>query len=303
MKALFGRGLVGPSKQDAAGASNNEVLGLWHQVAARFPDSVSPIPDKHLDAYPLQAGSPMKDITINGRFGRRCWLFVDKRYFPGPTLRIDAVGKKNMSNIFIVLGRAEADGGLNARMSFTVLGGDTMIAMGYLRRFKAHFAVGPKAEVTIGDDTSTHGLTVKAVGSRVSLGRDCMIGGGSELHSTAYHGMVDLSGPEPKRIEASRSIMIGDHVWLGEKSCCIGRVEIGSGAVLGAHGICRGKIEANSVAVGNPAKVVRRQRTWVRADEGIDDATERYLQDQSGGTSHMASAANESITNLKDGAQ
>jgi maltose O-acetyltransferase len=65
---------------------------------------------------------------------------------------------------------------------------------------------------------------------------------------------------EPRRakLEAARPIVVGDNVWLGGGVIICPGVSIGANTVVGAGAIVTKDLPADVVAVGNPARVVRR---------------------------------------------
>lgn len=61
------------------------------------------------------------------------------------------------------------------------------------------------------------------------------------------------------RKNQTRSIFIGDHVWIGQSSMILKGTKIGSGGVVGAMALVAGKkISSNTIWGGNPAKEIER---------------------------------------------
>lgn len=98
--------------------------------------------------------------------------------------------------------------------------------------------------------------------ARMTLGRDCMISAGVFVTVSDMHAVVDLETGE--RINPARSVRLGDHVWLGARVMVLKGVEIGTGSIIGAGAVVSRSVPANSMAVGVPARVVRRQVSWHR---------------------------------------
>lgn len=60
------------------------------------------------------------------------------------------------------------------------------------------------------------------------------------------------------RINKSKSIYIGDHVWLGQEVLVLKGSRLGSGCIMAARGIAAGKeYHSNTVYGGNPAKCLK----------------------------------------------
>lgn len=75
--------------------------------------------------------------------------------------------------------------------------------------------------------------------------------GGNENDSSPWTPPID----RPYMIAPVR---IGDNVWLGEGAIVLPGVKIGNGCVIGAHSIVNKDIPSNCIAVGAPAKVVKK---------------------------------------------
>lgn len=61
-----------------------------------------------------------------------------------------------------------------------------------------------------------------------------------------------------QRINPSKNVLIGDHVWLGQSAIILKGTSIGSGSIIGAASVLSGKrVPSNTVYAGNPARQVK----------------------------------------------
>jgi len=67
-------------------------------------------------------------------------------------------------------------------------------------------------------------------------------------------------------------VRIGDASWLGHGAIVVGGVTIGRHVVVGAGAVVTGDLPDYSVAVGNPARVIRRyvDGEWTRVDAAAE---------------------------------
>lgn len=66
-----------------------------------------------------------------------------------------------------------------------------------------------------------------------------------------------------RRMNLSRSVVIGDHVWLGQQAMILKGSVIGSGAVLGAKAVLGGRsVPSNECWAGSPARSIRKNIFW-----------------------------------------
>ncbi|MCU1459781.1 MAG: putative sugar acetyltransferase [Actinomycetia bacterium] len=101
------------------------------------------------------------------------------------------------------------------------------------------------ASITIGDDVWT----------------------GHHVYITdANHGYEDVTEPIGRQFGPSRPVVIESDSWLGHGAIVLPGAHIGRHVVIGAGAVVTGPIPDCSVAVGNPARVVRRFEAgeWVR---------------------------------------
>jgi maltose O-acetyltransferase len=57
--------------------------------------------------------------------------------------------------------------------------------------------------------------------------------------------------------ESAKPIHIGSNVWIGSGAIILGGVTIGDHAVIGAGAVVTKDVPARTVAVGNPARVIK----------------------------------------------
>ena len=122
----------------------------------------------------------------------------------------------------------------------------------------------------------------------VSIGDRCLIGRGSGIFghysitigndvwtghhvyiTDQNHGYEDVSRPISQQSQPERAVVIGDGSWLGHGAVVLPGVTIGKHVVVGANAVVTHNIPDFCVAVGSPARVVRRYDTelgWVTVD-------------------------------------
>lgn len=97
-----------------------------------------------------------------------------------------------------------------------------------------------------------------------------------------------------KRINISKSIVIGDHVWLGQNTLILKGASIGSGSVLSANGVVAGKkIESNTIYGGNPARLIKKDVFF------FNDSVHNYSEEMT--TQSMSTDSDEYIYSSDEG--
>jgi maltose O-acetyltransferase len=89
---------------------------------------------------------------------------------------------------------------------------------------------------------------------KVGIGNNVFFGPNVQIY-TATH---PLEAIERRTVEFSKPISIGNDCWIGGNTVICPGVKIGNGCVIGAGAIVTKDIPDNSLAVGNPAKVIRK---------------------------------------------
>lgn len=108
--------------------------------------------------------------------------------------------------------------------------------------------------IVVGEGTfANYGLVALDV-VPIRIGAHCQIGPNVQL-LTPVHPLEPA--PRAAGLEAADPITLGDNVWLGGGVIVCPGVTIGDDSVIGAGSVVTRDIPARSLAVGNPARVIR----------------------------------------------
>jgi maltose O-acetyltransferase len=111
----------------------------------------------------------------------------------------------------------------------------------------------PGGRIEIGARTSiNYGVSISAHES-VTVGRRCFIGPYCMIDDNDYHDVENKYVRPP-----SAPVVLEDGVWLGARVIVQKGVRIGHDSVVGAGSVVMRDIPPRSVAMGHPARVVRR---------------------------------------------
>ena len=90
------------------------------------------------------------------------------------------------------------------------------------------------------------------IGNNVRIATQCVI-------VSANHNFSQVDIPIVKQGETKQKIVIGDDCWLGAGVKVLAGVHIGKGCVVGAGAVVVNDLEPYSVAVGVPARVIKKR--------------------------------------------
>lgn len=110
-------------------------------------------------------------------------------------------------------------------------------------------------------------------GDKLIIGKFCQIGAGVEfVMNGANHQMNCVSTfpfyifegwnqsvPQLSDLPLKGDTVIGNDVWIGQNVTIMPGVHIGDGAIIGMNSVVASNIPPYSIAVGNPAKVIRKR--------------------------------------------
>ncbi len=110
------------------------------------------------------------------------------------------------------------------------------------------------ATLTIGAKSFiNYGCSI-AANCNITIGPRCNIGTHVVIMDNDYH---ELDPERRHMMPPSAPIFIGENVWIGTRAIILRGVTIGDGSVIGAGSVVTRDVPPRSVAVGQPARVVR----------------------------------------------
>lgn len=103
---------------------------------------------------------------------------------------------------------------------------------------------------------ATRNLTIQCAG-RITIGDDVLVA--SDVFIINYnHGLSPLTNSYLDNSLEVSEVVINDGVWLGNNVIVLPGVHIGKKSIIGAGSVVTKDIPPYSIAVGNPARVIKR---------------------------------------------
>lgn len=116
--------------------------------------------------------------------------------------------------------------------------------------------------ISIGDNVQMNDFVHIGSVSSIKIGNYVLMA--SKIYISDHnHGSYTLQNsdspltPPIDRPIFGKEVIIEDNVWIGESVCILPGVTIGKGSIIGALAVVTKDIPPYSIAVGNPAKVIK----------------------------------------------
>lgn len=115
-----------------------------------------------------------------------------------------------------------------------------------------------ECKIELGEHTYVGPYSCIVGPGNISIGKDCLIASHCGIYANT-HAFWDTTCLIRNQGLTCEGITIGDNCWLGSGVKVLDGVTIGDGCVVGAGAVVTKDIPANSVAVGVPARVIRKR--------------------------------------------
>lgn len=121
--------------------------------------------------------------------------------------------------------------------------------------------VGDNCQIIIGKNSIIGDgcyISAKEKGIILKIGDDCMLSRNAKLMTSDGHPIYQNA----QVINSAKDITLGDKVWIADDVTILKGVSIGANSVVGIGSVLTKSISNGSIAVGNPAKVVKEGISW-----------------------------------------
>ncbi len=119
-------------------------------------------------------------------------------------------------------------------------------------------------------------VELEGQGRCVVIGDDALISAGVWIRNHDMHAMHDLA-TGARLTRPPTDTVLERHVWLGQGATLLSCRRVGMGSIVGAASLLKGALPAMVVAVGTPARVIRRGVSWGRSIVGMTEAERAAL--------------------------
>lgn len=155
------------------------------------------------------------------------------------------------------------DNGENSRLKytrFTIMGDNNHIIAEEGSKLDGPCKIKLEGNSTlyIGRNSGIRGVTFVAKDANITVGRNCMFSYDVIVRNNDFHKVLDADG---NITNGAQDIVVGDHVWLCDRSTILKGVTIGENSILAFGAVVTKDCPPNSIMAGNPARLVKQNIT------------------------------------------
>lgn len=213
----------------------------------------------------------LRKIVLFRKVYHLCLHYIDKDIFcKRASVAHKGVGKiKKLirgSNNKIIIGKNT----IVSSPTFHIIGHNNTINIGdncYIGKNCSFWMEGDDISISIGErSTFTQYIHFNAQEnhSKIIVGNDCMFSNNIIVRTSDSHPIYDIHTHE--RLNPSKDIYIGDHVWIAPDTKIMKGANISSNTIIGSNSMVSKYVPEHCLVVGMPARVVKEGIYWSRED-------------------------------------
>jgi len=177
-----------------------------------------------------------QNLLFNAVYGRR--FKVKVKVFGFPVISIEKFSEiKIGKNLILISSSYFSDPGINHPVIIRTLRSEAILE--------------------IGDNVGISGGGI-CVAEKVIIGNNLLMGANSFITDTDFHPIEKKNRRFQKGNIISKKVVIEDNVFIGMNSLILKGVTIGENSIIGAGSIVTNDIPPNCIAIGIPAKVIKK---------------------------------------------
>ena len=164
----------------------------------------------------------------------------------------------------VILGGAEPSALTNCHIEIHGSHNRVIIGEGVGAKDLSLYCANEQCLIHVKKKTQISGKTELAVmeGTKIEIGEGCLFSANITLRAGDSHSVVDAESGV--RLNPSRDIVVGNHVWIGNTVIVTKGTVIGDNSVVATGSVVAGKtFPVNSAIGGNPAKVIKEGVNWL----------------------------------------
>ncbi|NQU32288.1 MAG: acyltransferase [Bacteroidetes bacterium] len=119
----------------------------------------------------------------------------------------------------------------------------------------SRISINENASLTLGSGYINNNLNL-ACFEKITIGEGVAISENVTIRDSDNHQITSYKHQKSAHIE------IGNNVWIGMNVTILKGVQIGNGSIIGANSVVTRDIPDNSLAIGIPARVIKRNVQW-----------------------------------------
>jgi acetyltransferase-like isoleucine patch superfamily enzyme len=113
----------------------------------------------------------------------------------------------------------------------------------------------------IGNGFTSNGTQFRVLESKnIIVGNDCMFSWSIWVSTADHHLIMDSN--TNNRVNFSKSVYMGDHVWVGQEVAFLKKSFVASGNIIGTKSVVTKLCYSNTINAGNPIKQVKENISW-----------------------------------------